>query len=113
MVRLANWEVVFLLLSIIDYYSDIFLFSDVFASNFRQDAQRDFYKTQNCTKYCKAQMQNTLGLAAEFRSEKIPRNRLGTASVIPQKIVLIPRHSDVYGKVYSEARNGRKWPEKK
>ncbi len=55
---------------------------------------------------------NIAGLAAEFRSEKIPRNRLGTASVIPRKIVLIPRHSEVYGKVYSEARNGRKWHEK-
>jgi hypothetical protein len=53
-----------------------------------------------------------LGLAAEFRSEKIPRNRLGTASVIPRKKVLIPRHSEVYGRVYSEAQNGRKWHEK-
>ncbi len=32
-----------------------------------------------------------LGLATEFRSEKIPRNRLGTHSVIPRKKVLIPR----------------------
>ncbi len=31
-----------------------------------------------------------LGLATEFCSEKIPRNRLGTASVIPRKKVLIP-----------------------
>jgi hypothetical protein len=53
-----------------------------------------------------------LGLAAEFRSEKIWQNRLGTASVIPWKKVLIPRHSEVYGRVYSEARNGRKWQEK-
>ena len=50
-----------------------------------------------------------LGLATEFRSEKIPRNRHGTASVIPRNKMLIPRHSEVYGKVYSEARNGRKW----
>ncbi len=57
-------------------------------------------------RYCR------LGLAAEFRSEKIPRNRLGTASFIPRKKVLIPRHSGVYGRVYSEARNGRKWHEK-
>ncbi len=42
-----------------------------------------------------------LGLAAEFRPEKIPRNRLGTASVIPRKKVLIPRHSEVYGRGYS------------
>ncbi len=53
-----------------------------------------------------------LGLATEFRSEKIPRNRLGTPSVIPRKKVLIPRHSEVYGRVYSEARNGRKWHDK-
>jgi hypothetical protein len=31
----------------------------------------------------------SVGLPAEFRSEKIPRNRLGTASVIPRKKVLI------------------------
>jgi hypothetical protein len=54
-----------------------------------------------------------LGLATEFRSEKIPRNRLGMVSVIPRKKVLIPRHSEVYGRDHSEARNGRKWHEKK
>jgi hypothetical protein len=43
---------------------------------------------------------------------KIPRNRLGTSSVFPRKKVLIPRHSEVYGRVYSEARNGGKWHEK-
>jgi hypothetical protein len=32
-----------------------------------------------------------LGLATEFRSEKIPRNRLGMDSVIPRKKMLIPR----------------------
>jgi hypothetical protein len=53
-----------------------------------------------------------LGLATEFRSEKIPQNRLGIASVIPRKKVHIPRHFEVYGRVYSEARNGRKWNEK-
>jgi hypothetical protein len=53
-----------------------------------------------------------IGLATEFRSEKIPRNRLGTASVFPRKKMLIPRHSEVYGRVYSEARNGRKWHER-
>ncbi len=31
-----------------------------------------------------------LGLGTEFRSEKIPRNRLGMVSVIPRKKVLIP-----------------------
>jgi hypothetical protein len=56
--------------------------------------------------------QTYLGLAAEFRSEKISRNRLGTASVIPRKKVLIPRHSEVYGRVYSEAQKGRKGHEK-
>jgi hypothetical protein len=30
-------------------------------------------------------------------------------SVIPRKKVLISRHSEVYGRVNSEARNGRKW----
>jgi hypothetical protein len=38
-----------------------------------------------------------LGLTTEFCSEKIPRNRLGMASVILRKKVLIPRHSVVYG----------------
>jgi hypothetical protein len=52
-----------------------------------------------------------LGLATEFRSKKIPRNRLGTASVISRKKLLISRHSEVYGRGYSEARNGRKWHE--
>jgi hypothetical protein len=54
----------------------------------------------------------TVGLASEFCSEKLPRNRLGTASVIPRKKVLILRHSKVYGRAYFEARNGRKWHEK-
>ncbi len=49
----------------------------------------------------------------EFHFEKIPRNRLGTASVVPQKKVLIQRHSEFYGRVCYEARNGRKWHEKK
>jgi hypothetical protein len=47
-----------------------------------------------------------LGLGTEFRSEKIPRNRLGIVSVIPRKKVLIPRHSDFRGRANSEARNG-------
>ncbi len=34
---------------------------------------------------------NQIGLATEFRSEKIPRNRLGMDSVIPRKKMLIPR----------------------
>ncbi len=47
-----------------------------------------------------------VGLGTEFRSEKIPRNRLGTVSVIPRKKVLIPRHSEFRGRGHSEARNG-------
>ncbi len=47
-----------------------------------------------------------VGLGTESRSEKIPRNRLGTVSVIPRKKVLIPRHSEFRGKANSEARNG-------
>jgi hypothetical protein len=46
-----------------------------------------------------------LGLGTEFRSGKIPRNRLGTVSVIPRKKVLIPRHSEFRGRASSEARN--------
>ncbi len=44
-------------------------------------------------------------MGTEFRSEKIPRNRLGTVSVIPRKKVLIPRHSEFRGRASSEARN--------
>jgi hypothetical protein len=33
-------------------------------------------------------------LATEFRSEKIPRNRLGMGSLIPRKKVLIPRFTE-------------------
>jgi hypothetical protein len=50
-----------------------------------------------------------LGLGTEFRSEKIPRNRLGTVSVIPRKKALIPRHSEFRGRANSEARNGTEW----
>ena len=49
-----------------------------------------------------------IGLGTEFRSEKIPRNRLGTVSVIPRKKVPIPRHSEFRGRANSEARNGTK-----
>ncbi len=54
-------------------------------------------------------MQLYLGLGTEFRSEKIPRNRLGMASVIPRKKVLIPKHSEFRGRANSEARNGIQW----
>ncbi len=57
-----------------------------------------------------------IGLVKEFRSEKIPRNRLGTVSIIPRnrlgrvsiiprKKVLIPRHSEFRGRSSSEVRN--------
>ncbi len=49
---------------------------------------------------------NGIELGTEFRSEKIPRTRLGTVSVIPRKKVLIPRHSEFRGRANSEARNG-------
>jgi len=48
----------------------------------------------------------------EFCSEKILQNRLGMVSVIPRKKVLIPRHSEVYGRVNSEAQNRRELREK-
>jgi hypothetical protein len=44
-----------------------------------------------------------LGLGTEIHSEKIPRNRLGTVSVIPRKKVLIPRHSEFRRRANSEA----------
>jgi hypothetical protein len=47
-----------------------------------------------------------LVLGTEFRSEKIPRNRLGLIFVIRRKKVLIPSHSDFRGRADSEARNG-------
>ena len=47
-----------------------------------------------------------VGIAMEFRVEKIPRNRLGMVSVIPRKKGLIPRHSEFRGRASSEARNG-------
>ena len=47
-----------------------------------------------------------VGLGTEFRSEKIPRNRLGMISVIPRKKLLIPMHSEFRGRANSEARNG-------
>jgi hypothetical protein len=43
-----------------------------------------------------------VGLGTEFRSEKIPRNRLGMVSVIPRKKVLIPRNSEFRGRANSE-----------
>jgi hypothetical protein len=54
----------------------------------------------------------SLGLGTEFRSEKIPRNRLGMISVIPRKKVLVPRDSEFRGRANSEARNGTESCEK-
>jgi hypothetical protein len=45
-------------------------------------------------------------LGTEFSLKIIPRNRLERVSVIPQKKVLIPRHSEFRGRANSEARNG-------
>jgi hypothetical protein len=47
-----------------------------------------------------------LPLRTRVGSENIPRNRLGTVSVVPRKKVLIPRHSEFRGRASSEARNG-------
>jgi hypothetical protein len=57
-------------------------------------------------------MSSGVGLATEFHSEKILRNRLRMVSFIPWKKVFIPRHSEFYGRVNSEARNGRTKDEK-
>jgi hypothetical protein len=54
-----------------------------------------------------------VGLGTEFRSEKIPRNRLGKVSVIPQKKALIPRHSEFHERANSEVRNGMEFRRKK
>jgi hypothetical protein len=52
---------------------------------------------------------STLRLAMEFSYEKIPRNRLGMVFIILRKKVVISRHSEVYERVNSEARNGTEW----
>jgi hypothetical protein len=44
-----------------------------------------------------------LEFRTEFHSEKFPRNRLTTVSVIPRKQVLILRHSGFRGRAISEA----------
>ncbi len=56
-----------------------------------------------------------LGLGTEFRSEKTPRNRLGTVSVIPRKKELIPRHSETAEEPIQKLgteRNGAEFREK-
>ncbi len=47
-----------------------------------------------------------VGLATEFRSEKIPRNRIGMASVIPRKKELIPSLTERNSEHFSPLRNG-------
>ncbi len=47
-----------------------------------------------------------LGLGTEFRSEKIPRNRLGTVSVIMRKNALIPSSAEEPIWKFGTERNG-------
>jgi hypothetical protein len=47
-----------------------------------------------------------LGLATEFCSEKIPRNRLRLDSIIPRKKLIIAREFQGLRKSHSEAQNG-------
>jgi hypothetical protein len=56
------------------------------------------------TSYCATPLTCCFGcrVGNGLRSEKFPWNRLGTASIIPRKKMLIPRHSEVYEKVYSK-----------
>ncbi len=50
-----------------------------------------------------------LGLPSKFRSEKIPRNRLGTVFVIPRNKVLIPCDSEYFRRVHFVTRNETEW----
>jgi hypothetical protein len=54
-----------------------------------------------------------LGLGTEFCYEKIPRNKLGTVSIIPWKKMLIPRHCKFRGRANFEAQNGIELREEK
>ncbi len=66
------------------------------------------FKDFSCIKHYALQNVSKLlagRVGTEFRSEKIPRNRLGTVSVIPRKKALIPRHSKFRGRAISEAWN--------
>jgi hypothetical protein len=52
-------------------------------------------------------------LVQGWQRNLVPKKFRGIDSEqLPLFRVLIPRHSEVYGRVYSEARNGRKWHEK-
>jgi hypothetical protein len=75
---------------------------DIYSKIFFRDVEN--FVRHLCVLVLRHQMQ--VGLGTEFRSEKIPRNRLGTVSVIPRKKVLIPRYSEFRGRANSEARNG-------
>jgi hypothetical protein len=57
-------------------------------------------------------IESFLGLGTEFRSEKIPRNRLGTISVIPRKKVLIPNSAEEPIPKLGTERNGAEFREK-
>jgi hypothetical protein len=50
----------------------------------------------------RAPYEATLGLRTEFRCKIIPRNRLGTVSIIPQKK---SAHSEVHGRDRGSERN--------
>ncbi len=57
-------------------------------------------------------IQPPLGLGTEFRSEKIPRNRLGMVSVIPRKKGLIPNFPEEPVPKLGTQRNGAEFREK-
>ncbi len=50
-----------------------------------------------------------VGLPSKFRSEKIPRNRLGAVFVVPRKKVLLSRNSVCLGIAHTKVRNGTEW----
>ncbi len=107
MIRIGVWKRVkdFLLLQVFFFFTNQPL--SIPLQIFSQSLQR--YSQLNVNHRCVSLI---LGLAAEFRSEKIPLNRLRMVSVIPRKKMLIPRHSEVYGRVNSEARNRMEIQEK-
>jgi hypothetical protein len=60
--------------------------------------QKEFLKSRTFDSIAVPNIASGIGLGTEFRSEKIPRNRLGTVSVIPRMKVPIPRHSEFRGR---------------
>ncbi len=76
--------------------------------------QFQFPHSRVCVRFKYSQDRSTLGLATEFRSEKIPRNRLGMDSVIPRKKMLISRaFRGLRKSLFPEARNGTELRRKK